>query len=197
MDLLALEALGMLEIDGLPRAAVAQDAALKRAPVRVLACAPVSGGKVILALGGAVAPVDEALRAADAVAGSARIDLLWLPGVHPDVVATLSGSRHTSGGAALAILELKTAASALLAADAARKAAEVRLSRLHLCTGYAGLSYFTLVGELVDLEPAVAAAREAAGERLRDVEIIAAPHDELEAGLLLRPWGLDPAQPPE
>jgi microcompartment protein CcmL/EutN len=194
MDLPAVEALGLLEIDGLPRAVRAQDAALKRAPVRVLACAPVSGGKVVLALGGEVAVVEEALAAADLVAGSARLDRLWLPGIHPEVLAAVGGARLARGEQALALFELRTVASAILAADAARKVAEVRLGRLHLAAGYGGRAYFLLYGELPDLEAAAEAARAAGGERLADLEIIAAPHPELEQALLVRPWGLDPAR---
>ncbi len=190
---LSHEALGLLEIDGVPRAVRAQDAALKKAAVDVLACAPVSPGKVVLIMAGAIADVEESLAAAEYVAGSALIDRLLLPGVHPAVLAALVGEKQPRGKEALAVLELTSVAAALGSADAAVKAAQVTLGRMHLATGFGGKAYFTLWGAQCDVEAAVAATQELAGERLRDVEIIAAPHDELEQTLVARPWPLDPA----
>jgi microcompartment protein CcmL/EutN len=187
------EALGLLEIDGVPRAVRAQDAALKRAAVEILACAPVSPGKVVLVLAGDVANVEESLAAAEEVAGSAIIDRLLLPGIHPAVLAAFAGEKRVRGVEALALLELTTVAAAIVAADAAVKAAEVILGRMHLATGFGGRAYFTLWGKQCDVEAAVLAAQDVAGDRLRDQEIIPSPHDDLEKTLLARPWPLDPS----
>lgn len=187
------EALALLEIDSMPRAIRAQDAALKRAPITVLACAPVSPGKAILIFTGDVASVEESLADADMVAGSGRIDRMFLPGVHQGVVAAVVGERHPQACQALAILELETAASALLSADAALKATDVHIGRLHLATGFGGRAYFTLRGTQYDIEAAVDAARHLVGERLLEDAIIPAPHDELEEAAFVRPWDLDPA----
>src|SRR6188474_1284440 len=122
---IAHEALGLLEIDGIARALRAQDAALKRATIDVVACAPVSPGKVILILGGALAEVEEALEAADEVVGSAQLDRLFLSGVHEGVWPALTGDTAKRRAEALAICELTTAASALKAADRALKTSPV------------------------------------------------------------------------
>ena len=189
------EALGLLEIDGLPRAVRAQDAALKRAPVEVLACAPVSPGKVVLVLAGAVAPVEEALAAADEIAGKSRLDKLFLPGVHPAILAALAGAEgRANPAAAMGLFELTTVASAILAADAAAKTAPVVIGRLHLAAGFGGKAWFTVLGELADVEAAAAAVQAIAAERLRDYEVIPAPHEELERGLFVRPWPIDPGR---
>ena len=189
-----IEALALLEIDGIARAILAQDAALKRAPVRVLACAPTSPGKTLLLFHGDVASAEESLDAARQVAGSRLLDTLWLPAVHPAVVAALRGARHgPPADAALAVLECSTAAAALLAADGAVKCSAVRLGRMHLASGYS--SKLTLRGTQADVEAAVAAAQELVGARLLDCEVLAAPHDELEDAAFARPWSLDPALP--
>lgn len=187
------ESLAILEIDSLPRAVAAHDAALKRGHVQTLACAPVSPGKVVLVFAGAVAEVEEAFGAAVQMAGSTLIGQLLLSAVHPAVVTALS-----SGGElayhpthALLVLEYAHATAAVSAADAACKAAHVQLGRLHLATGFGGRAFFTLSGEQVDLEAAQAAAQSVA---LRDAELIARPHSELAAGLLTRPWPMDPSR---
>jgi microcompartment protein CcmL/EutN len=191
---LDIEALALLEIDGMPRALLAQDAALKRAPVHVLACAPTSPGKALLLLHGDVAAAEEASRSARAVASSRLIDSLWLPGVHARVVAALQGYRRPAAAReGLAVLEFATVCATLLAMDAAVKCAEVAVGRVHLASGYGGKGFFTLRGSQADLEAAADAASAIVGARLLDCEVLPAPHDELEDAAFVRPWGLDPA----
>jgi microcompartment protein CcmL/EutN len=189
------EALALLEIEGLPRAIRAQDAALKRAPTRVLACTPVSPGKAVLILAGDVASVEESLAEAGTIAGSRQLDRLFLPDVHPDVLEALGGGRTTRSGEALAILELKSLAATLQAADAAVKAAKVKLGRLHLATGFGGKGFFTLWGDQAEIEAAVEQALVVAADRVLDHEIIPAPHDELDEAAFVRAWPIDPADP--
>jgi microcompartment protein CcmL/EutN len=190
---ISAEAIGLLEIDGVPRALRAQDAALKRAPVKILACAPVSPNKVVLLITGDVASVEESLAAADDGLGSRRIDRLFLPGVHPAVVAAVRGDRLVPNDEPLGIFELATVASTISAADIAVKATEVRIERMHLATGFGGRGFFTLRGHQSDVEAAQALVTAAMGEQLLDAEVIAAPHAELLEGAFVRPWNLDPA----
>jgi microcompartment protein CcmL/EutN len=190
-----IEALALLEIDGIARAIRAQDEALKRAHVAVLTCAPVSPAKALLVLGGGLANIEEAISAADAVVGSRRIDYLLIPAVHKDVVSALLGQRRKRQCEALAICELATAATTLGAADAAVKTAPVYLGRLHLATGFGGRGFFTLFGQQSDIEAAVERVAQTAGDKLLDHEIIPAPHDELEAAAFVRAWPVDHADP--
>ena len=190
------EALGLLEIDSIPRAARAQDAALKQAPVAILACAPVCPGKVILAFVGDVASVEESLNAASRIIASSVLDHLFLPGIHPDVLLAMTGKRQAQVLPALALLELSSVAAAIVAADVAVKASEVVIGRLHLATGFGGKAYLTLKGKHCDVEAAVAAVENSATLHLRDVEIIAAPHEDLETMLFVRPWSYDPGDVP-
>ena len=187
-----IEALVLLEIDGLARAVRLHDAALKKAPVKVLASAPVSPGKAILIFSGEVAAVEEARATCLELAGSRLLDDLYLPGVHRDVAAAFHGERRPRGEQALAVIETETAASAIVAADAACKCTPVAVGRLHLANGFGGRGFFTLWGEQHELEAALQAAHESIGDKLLDSELIAAPHDELEDMLFSRPWPLDP-----
>ena len=189
------EALALYEIEGVPRAVACQDAALKRAPVEVLACAPVSPGKAILIFAGDVASVEEAMAAVDERLGARALDRLFLPGVHPDVLTALRGERRSRGAGALGVFELSSIAASLQAADAALKNARVEVGRLHAATGFGGKGYFTVIGPQVDVEAALDAVAAAAAERLLDHEVIPAPHDELDDGAFKRPWPLDPAGP--
>lgn len=187
------EALALFEIDGLPRAIACQDAALKQAPIEIVACAPISPGKAILIFAGDVASVEESRALVLRLAGSRLLDAMVLPGVHETVVQALLGERRPRAGEVLAILELKSIAASIEAADRAVKSAAVHIGRLHLAAGFGGRGYFTLLGRQADVEAAVEAALAIAGERALDHEIIANPHRDLDAAAFRRPWPLDPA----
>ena len=70
------------------------------------------------------------------------------------------------------------------AADAAGKAALVALRDMRLATGIAGKAFFSMTGDLPDIEAASAAARDTAGSRLLLLEVIAAPAPELVGRLI-------------
>ena len=189
-----IEALALLEIEGLPTALKAQDAALKQAPVRVVAFAPVTPGKIVFIFAGDVASVEESLEVADVAAGPRRLDKLLLPGVHQDVVKAIHDHRQQAEqGDALGMLELSSVAAGILAADAAIKCADVALLRVHPASGFGGKAFVTLAGYQADVEAAVEAAIELTRERTLDHEVIPMPHSELNPNQFIRPWALDPA----
>jgi microcompartment protein CcmL/EutN len=186
------EAIALVEISSLARGVVCADAAVKRAQVELLACEVVSPGKYLLLIGGGVAEVGEALAAAEEIAGALVLDKLWLPQAHPQLLPAIraGAAGHPAkalehAGAAVGVVELLTVASALRAADAACKAARVDLQLLHLARGIGGKAWFVLRGELPDIEAAVLAAQQAAGDGLiAGAEIIARPHADLRGRAL-------------
>ena len=84
---------------------------------------------------------------------------------------------------AVAIVETKTVCGAIAAADAACKAADVTVRDVRFAVDLAGKAYFTLTGALPAIQAAAEAAREAAGDRLVDLEVIAQPSPELRGRL--------------
>ena len=189
-----IEALALLEIEGIPSALKAQDEALKMAEIQVVAFAPVSPGKVIFIFAGDVASVEAALAAADESLGPRRIDHLLIPFVHPSVVGALHNERvDAPAGQAIGMLELKTVASGILCADAGVKSADVTLARIHPASGFGGKTFVTFWGDQADVEAAVETAAETAAGNTLDHEIIASPHAELDPNQFVRPWSLDPA----
>ena len=59
----------------------------------------------------------------------------------------------------LGVVETKTASSALVAADAAAKAADVVLLKIVSATMLGGKGYFTMTGSVASVETAIEAAR--------------------------------------
>lgn len=189
-------ALGLLELRSIARGIVLSDAVVKRAAVRLCLSRPVSPGKHLTLFCGDVADVEEAFQAGLAVAqaGSALCDSLLLAQVHDEVLAALAGTgalAQTRAAAlreeadvSLAIIETFSAAAALLSADAACKAAAVRLHTLRLCDGLGGKAYYVLCGSQADSEAALQAAEAALTPGLLLArELIARPHPDLLSAL--------------
>ena len=183
-------ALGILELELIARGVVVADAMLKRAEVELLASRPVSSGKHLVIVAGGVEEVAEAMDAGGQAADTALIDRLYLPLLHLplwDLLGEPVHPRAWDGGpvGAAAIIETRTVCAAIGAADAAGKAAEIALRDMRLAVGIAGKAFFTLTGELPDVQAAADAARAHAAERLLLLEVIPSPAPEL-LGQLIR-----------
>jgi microcompartment protein CcmL/EutN len=150
-------ALGLLELDSIAAGIAAGDAMAKRAPIDVIRAGTVHPGKYLVLVGGAVADVEEALEAGREVGASSVLGIVFLPNVHPDVVAAMRGARPPAAGEALGIIETATVASIIEAADAGLKGARVRLLELRLADDLGGKGYLLFDGPVAEVEAAVEA----------------------------------------
>ena len=178
------DALGLVEVTSIARGHVLADKALKKAPVELVLARPVSPGKHVTLLVGDVADIKEAMAAALEAAEDTVIDRLELAQVAAQLLAALRRELPPINDGALGIFETFSVASALLAADAACKAAEVSIVALRLADGIGGKAYFTLQGDQGDVEAGLFAAESIiGGALLAGRELIARPHDDLLAEL--------------
>lgn len=182
-------ALGLLEVSLIARGVVVADAIGKRVEVELLASRPVSGGKHLVIVAGGVHEVGEAMGAGREAARAALVDSLELAYLHPPVWLLLGDPVHPRAWkdgpvGAVAIVETSTVCAAVHAADAAGKTAPVALRDMRLAVGIAGKAFFTMTGELSDVEAAADAASEVAGSRLLAVEVIPSPTPELIGRLI-------------
>jgi bacterial microcompartment shell protein len=153
---LALDpSLGLLELDSIAAGIEAGDAMAKRAPIDVIRAGTVHPGKYLVLVGGAVADVEEALGAGREVGAAAVRGLVFLPHVHPDVVAALRGARAAPAGEALGVIETSTVAATIEAADAGVKGARVRILELRLADDLGGKGYLLFDGPVAEVEAAV------------------------------------------
>jgi hypothetical protein len=56
---------------------------------------------------------------------------------------------------------------------------------MQLAIGIAGKAFFTMTGRLFDVEAAADAAREVAGDRVLDLQLITQPADEIRGKLIV------------
>jgi microcompartment protein CcmL/EutN len=178
-------ALAVVELSSIARGHRVADAMLKRAPVRLMRAEPVSPGKFLVVVEGDVAAVDESFRVGADVAGDRAVDTLFLPQPHEALWPALAGGAKAGTGVeSLGIVETTTVAATVRAADAAAKAARVRVTEMQLARGIGGKAFFTVTGPLGEVEAAVDAAvgvLEAA--KVHTTEIIPAPHADVVAKL--------------
>ena len=179
-------ALALIELQSIARGVVVTDVVCKKAPVEVVRAAPVSPGKFVIVMIGEVADVTEAFAAGVDAAAHTLVDRLLLPQAHAQLAPMIGGQLGRAPLASVGVVEVFSVASTVLGADAACKAADVTLVEMRLGQGLGGKGYFTLTGELADVEAALDAARRALdGALLLATEIIAAPHEDLCAGRLI------------
>lgn len=174
-------ALGMIECRTMSRGTVVADEMLKTARVDLLFAQPVPPGKLLVAVRGGVADVESAVARGLDTAGDRLEDALFIPRLHHDVVEALVRMPEPGEVDALGVLETRTVAAALRAADAALKAAKVRLVSLRLGLGIGGKAIWHITGSVADVEAAVAAGRAAVrvDELYLDSAVLARPHGDL------------------
>lgn len=177
-------ALALLEFDSLALGIQAGDAMVKRAPVSRIQAGTVHPGRYLVLVTGDVASVEEAVQAGQEIAQQELRDMVFLPQVHPDVVAALSGGRPGQPGDALGIVETVTVPSAIQAADAGVKGAEVGLWQMRLADGLGGKGLVLFTGLVADVEAAVEVGRgRVPAHLLVRTIIIPQLHEEMQANL--------------
>ena len=175
-----MEALGMIELNSIAQGINAADAVLKAANVSMVCSQPVCPGKYVILVNGQVSAVKASIDAGCVAAGENLLDSMVIASVHPDVVKAMSGCVDLEGVEALGVMETFSLPQALLSADAAAKAAEVKLMEIRLGTGLGGKSYILLTGTVSAAKAAVQAGCETRDEGLMmSSVVIPSPHPEL------------------
>jgi len=181
-------ALAIVEFDSIAAGIEAGDAMVKRAPLGVIRSGTVQPGKYIVLIAGDVASVEESLAAGVALGGDAIVDTVFLPDIHPEVVTALQGGKSFDDGEALGIIETRTVAAIIEAADAAVKGAMVTAAQIELADGLGGKGYVLLGGVLSEVEAGVAAGVGAlTAQQLIASVVIPQLHDEMRDDVLDSP----------
>jgi len=175
--------IGIIELSSMALGYQVEDALLKTAPVNILIARPVCSGKFLIVIAGSVSAVKASLEAGTRAGGDSTIENRLISNLHPGVLPALSLSVEIGGEppAALGAVETFSAASAVEAADAAVKNAEVRLLRIHLAMAMGGKGLALFGGGLGEVRAGLDAAVAAMAESgmLVASALISAPSPEL------------------
>jgi microcompartment protein CcmL/EutN len=147
--------IGLIELGSIASGMQAADIMLKTSNVELILSRTICSGKYITLIGGDVAAVNSAVEAAVETVGFGVIDNFVIPNVHPDIFPALSGHTNIEMLEALGIIESFSVASLIEAADAAVKAAKVKLIEIRLAMALGGKAFCTLTGEVAAVRSAV------------------------------------------
>ena len=175
------EAIALIETISIAVGIRITDEMVKTAPVEILEATAICPGKYMVLVTGAVSPVEDSLRRGIEVGGDVVVDTLLIPYVHQQIFPAILGATEVKELRALGVVETFTVASTILAADAAAKAAPVELIEIRLAKGLGGKAFFTMTGEIFEVEAAMAAALRTAresGNLVRSV-VIPRPHEDI------------------
>ena len=181
-----MKAIGLVEVKSVAKGIKVTDEMLKSAGVYLIQSGAVCPGKFVTIVGGSLSSIQASVDRAASVAEDALIDKFVIGRLGEKVFEAMCGTANVKERKALGIVETFTAASAILAADAAVKAANVSLIEVRVARGMGGKCFVTMTGEVSDVKAAVeAGARIAAKDGvLIGTEVIANPHPELWESIL-------------
>jgi microcompartment protein CcmL/EutN len=178
------EAIGIIELTSVGIGHLVEDAMLKAASVRALMARTICSGKFIVIVGGQIGAVRSSMQAGLAAAPDGVIDQVEIPNVHNEVFKAVSDmvqvNMHNGQIPSLGIIETFSAASAIEAADAAAKAADVQLFRIHLAMALGGKGLVMMSGSVADCKAAVAAGAEVVKEKGLLVSAVTIPRPSKE-----------------
>lgn len=176
-----MNALGMIELTSIPAGVQAGDAMLKAAAVELVTAQPVCAGKYIVLVTGEAAAVRESVEAGKLSGGEKLVDSMFVANIHPQVPRAINACTEIGRVASVGVREVFSLCAAVLAADAAAKAADVRLMEVRLGRGLGGKSFIALTGEIASVQAAIDAARAVEGTAglMNDSVVIPAPHPDM------------------
>jgi len=177
------EAIAVLELGSVARGMEVADAILWEADIDLLVATHVQPGKYVLLFTGSVQDLTSALARGAELAACELVDQLLIPQVHPRALDALCREDVSIDGTldAVGVVETRTVAACIQAADTALKRATVDLLELRIANGLGGKSYVSMTGEVSDVRSSVAAAADSAqeaGQLVRQV-VIPRPHSDL------------------
>ncbi len=176
-----LNSLGLIEMTSIAAGMQAADIMLKTADVEMILSRTICSGKYMTLIGGEVAAVTTAVDAAVETINFGVIDHFVIPNVHPDIFPAIAGHTGVQLLESLGIIESFSVASLIEAADAAVKAASVKLIEVRLAMALGGKAFVTMTGEVAAVTAAVEAGAALVSEKglLVNKVVIAQPRQEL------------------
>ncbi len=174
-------AIGMIEYTTVSTGVKAADTLVKTADVEIIEAQVVCPGKYIVIISGELSAIRASVDAAKVQHGEKLIDSFVLGNVHEGVFPAIYATVEVENPRALGVVETYSGASAIVAADAAAKTADVTLVELRIARGMCGKSYLFMTGEVAAVQAAVENGKAAAGDKgmLLDYSIIANPDPRL------------------
>lgn len=175
-----LNAIGGVELSSVAKGLETADAMLKTSSVKLILSRSICPGKYIILAAGGVGDVNAAVEAGASKAAHALVDSFVIANIHPEVFPAIEGTTVAEGLEALGIIEAFSVSALVEAADAAVKAAPVKLLEIRLAMALGGKAFVTLTGSVAAAETAVAAGAAVVAKKGLLVEKVVIPQPRPE-----------------
>lgn len=168
------------------------DAIAKGAPIDRLYTGTTHPGKYVVLVAGDTASVEVAVSIVEGLDAD-LIDAVFLPDVDRSVADAMVRDRTSAETTAdaVGVIETGSVASGIDSADAAVKAADVSLAAVRMADGIDGKAYFVVEGTVGEVDAAVEAGKDRAGEKLVAAVVIPLLTDDLRDDLAASSGFLD------
>jgi microcompartment protein CcmL/EutN len=159
-----IDTLGFLELNSISRGIEAADSMLKVASVQLIWAKASCPGKYYIVVAGQVAEVEQSLKAGVKIGAANIVGNVIIPRISEEVIRGINQTFIPEKVQAIGIMEYYSCTGSIFAADAAVKAADVRIMQIRLGTALAGKSYVVITGDVGACQAAVEAGIQATKE---------------------------------
>ncbi len=128
---------------------------LKAANSTLIDAHTVCPGKFLTLITGHIGDVEKSVERGVEVAEHTLVKELIIPNIHPQLIPAMRDTADVGKLDALGVVEFFSAASTIIAADAAAKKAEVNLIEVRLANALGGKGFFSLTGSVEAVSSAV------------------------------------------
>ncbi len=178
---MAKNSMGLIELGSIAAGFEVCDAMLKAADVDLVLARSICSGKYMIMVRGDVAAVESSVVRGREAGSFSVIDSVVIPNLHEAVFPAIAGSNKLQAMEALGVIESFSVASLIQAADAAVKAANVKLLEIRLAMALGGKAFVTLTGEVGAVRASVGAGAAVVSAKglLTNMVVIPQPRPEL------------------
>jgi microcompartment protein CcmL/EutN len=178
---MAKNSIGLIELTSIAAGFQTCDAMLKASDVELMLSRSICSGKYMVMVKGDVAAVQASVAAGIRGGHFSVIDSFVIPNLHEAVFPAIAGASKVEQLEALGVVESFSVAALIEGADAAVKAANVRLIEIRLAMALGGKAFVTLTGDVAAVQSAVEAGAQVVGSKgmLVNKVVIPSPRPEL------------------
>jgi microcompartment protein CcmL/EutN len=177
---MAQNSVGLIELSSIAAGFQVCDAMLKAADVSLLLSRSICSGKYMVLVRGDVAAVQASVSAGTSAGTFSVIDSFVIPNLEESIFPAIAGTTKVEALEALGVVESFSVASLIEGADAAVKAANVKLIEIRLAMAMGGKAFVSLTGDVAAVESAVEAAARIVAEKGLLVNKVVIPHPRPE-----------------
>jgi len=181
-----IDTLGFLELTSIAKGIDAVDAMLKVAQVELISAKASCPGKYYIIIAGNVDSVNRAITEGVQIGSAHLVGKLVIPRIAQQVIKGINCTEVPDKLNAIGVMEYYSCAGSIIAADAAIKAADVKIMAIRLATALAGKSYVVVTGDTSACQKAIDAGINAAKEEAMLIHkvVISRPRKELFESLI-------------